>query len=57
MAKWKKVEDKKVRHIWKCQECDKPITVKLSPTFYEENGTPICDCGEDMSYIKTEILS
>ena len=44
--------------IWKCSECANQVSIP--PTFYENNGTPICDgngCGgEDMVYVRTEIL-
>jgi hypothetical protein len=60
MAKWIKIEDTKIRNIWKCNTCgDK---AKLSPTWYKDNGTPTCsnerceDCTVDMVYSHTEIL-
>ena len=59
---WKKIEDAKVRHIWKCKSdgdgCDKSVDNEsvVDPTFYEDNGTPVCMCGDDMRYIRTEIL-
>ena len=52
------VSDNSVYHVWKCKEhFDKdgnhPI-VEVHPSFYEENGTPICNvCGEDMSFVET----
>ena len=57
---WKKIPDNCVQHVWKkakhafCGEG--PKTVVVSPGWYEENGTPICFCGEDMVYSHTEIL-
>ena len=57
MSEWKKIEDSKVRHLWECQdeECENSEVVMVNPTFYEENGTLVCYCGEDMRYIRTEI--
>lgn len=57
--KWKTVSDMDVRHVWKgacgCHPGKKDV-VRLSPAWYEENGTPICsECGDDMEYVKTEI--
>ena len=57
---WVTIPDEKVRHVWECKEedCDSNNPVcKLSPTFYEKNGTPVCDCDRDMAYIRTEILT
>lgn len=57
--KWTVISDDKVRHIWKCEneDCDvgDPST-EIEPSYYTNNGTPVCDCGEDMVYIRTEIL-
>lgn len=58
---WKKIPDARVQHVWKKAEDDDcgegPETVAVSPGWYEENGTPICFCGEDMVYSHTEILT
>jgi hypothetical protein len=58
MSKWKKIEDCKVRHIWECQEEDcseDNMSCDVSPEWYEDNGTPVCGCGVDMVYVRTEI--
>jgi hypothetical protein len=56
--RWRKIADNKVLLVWRHEDCGN--TVKLPPTFFENNGTPICDnegcCGDDMQYIRTEIL-
>ena len=58
-ARWVKVEDSKVRHVWECVCGNR---VRVDPTFYAESGTPFCtgqgpECeGTDMVYVKTEIL-
>lgn len=57
-TKWVEIDDSKVRHIWQCTDkecdCDHKET-GVSPTFYQDNGTPMCDGDEDMEYIKTII--
>jgi len=57
--KWKKIPDNAVRHIWKKCDFDDcgegPEIAVVSPSWYEENGTPMCGCGEDMEYSHTEI--
>lgn len=61
MAKWKTVEDKNVRMVWCCDDPDctedkdeREITV--DPSFYMNNGEPMCGCGQDMIYLRTEVL-
>ncbi len=61
--KWKTIKDDRVIHVWKCLSCDEEAHV--TPTFYEESGTPVCSgelshkdrgCdGDDMTYVKTMI--
>ena len=60
----KTISDDKIQMIWKCQSIsetevehsgDEKGEVAISPTFYEENGTPMCMCGDDMKYLRTEI--
>ena len=55
---WKTIPDADVRHICQCEDekcdCGRPC-VEISPTFYTENGTPMCECGDDMVYVRTEI--
>jgi hypothetical protein len=56
---WIKIDDSRIRHVWvkdQSDDCgDTCHEVFLSPSFYQENGTPICMCGEDMVYSHTEI--
>lgn len=55
---WETIEDNKVRHIWKCtdDECDcDHEEIEIWPSWYTDNGTPICDNGVDMVYQRTEI--
>ena len=56
---WKVIPDEKVRHVWANPDGSGETTV--SPDWYADNGTPICDddsdfCGEDMIYVRTEIM-
>jgi hypothetical protein len=57
MASWVEIADDNIRMLWKCQEedCCGGEDCTVNPTFYQENGTPICSVGNDMDYIKTEI--
>ena len=54
MGKWETIKDDKIRHIWECEnnKCD---SVYIEPSWYADNGTPICNCGDDMIYSHTEI--
>ena len=48
------IKDDCIFHVWKCNEC--VTKVEVTPDFYEENGTPVCEkCGDDMAYCRTEI--
>lgn len=51
--KWSTISDNRVRHIWNAT--DGSVEVALPPTYYEDNGTPIGDNGEDMVYSHTEV--
>jgi len=67
---WRRIADCRVAIVWK-RVCDcartggtmagdevavVPAVERFSPKFYDENGTPTCDCGEDLRYSHTEIL-
>ena len=50
---WIIIDDKKIRHLWKCADCNN--AVYLEPGYYSEMGEPVCtDCDDDMEYIRTE---
>lgn len=53
-----RVKDDMIEHIWKSR-CDCGDAVKecrLPPTYYDDNGTPVCgECGEEFAYSHTEI--
>jgi hypothetical protein len=56
---WVAVPDDSVRHVWckadddLCGE-DTP-DVEVPPYSYADAGTPICGCGADMAYVRTEV--
>jgi hypothetical protein len=58
MKNWKKVPDNVIRFIWKCTDedcdCEKVDTI-IEPDWYQHNGTPICEVGCDMDYIRAEV--
>ncbi len=53
MENWKTIPDNQIRHVW-ADENGEEITI--SPAWYEDNGTPVGDNGDDMKYIRTEII-
>lgn len=61
MARWKTVEDKDVRHIWKCPDPEEEgckSDARISPEFYQESGEPMCPyCDVEMEYVRTEVRS
>ena len=57
-TQWQKIADANVRHIW--ANPDGSGEIEISPEWYANNGTPVCDFesnfeGEDMIYLRTEI--
>jgi hypothetical protein len=61
---WTTIADSKVRHVWAWPDGSHEETV--DPSFYADSGTPVCGGddadeagfdGEDMIYVRTEILS
>ena len=54
MKYWEKIEDDKIRAVWRCPLCTDEVNIE--PDWYQNNGTPMCtDCDEDMYYLKSEI--
>lgn len=56
---WTVIDDAKVRHIW--ANPDGSGEISIEPSWYADNGTPVCDSnsdfdGDDMIYVRTEIL-
>ena len=48
------LDDNKVIMTWGCPLCNEECEV--NPTFYQDNGTPMCtDCDEDMEYLHTTL--
>jgi NAD-dependent SIR2 family protein deacetylase len=51
---WIIIDEKKVRHLWECSECNRQAYVE--PWYYSEMGTPSCEiCEREMEYINTQI--
>ena len=56
---WKPVSNKRIRHVW--ANPDGSGEVYISPEWYQDNGTPMCDSDsewgddEDMIYVRTEL--
>lgn len=59
MKNWKAIQDHHVRAIWRCTdedcECEKYDCI-INPDWYQQNGTPMCNDGIDMEYIRTEVV-
>jgi len=57
----KVVPDYEIATVWdhgNCDDdCDNFDSVEVPPSFFEENGTPTCSCGADLSYTETKVLS
>lgn len=51
---WKTIADSKIRHIW--ANSDGTGETAISPDYYQDNGTPTNDDGDDMIYVRTEIM-
>jgi len=46
---WKTVRDSQVMVAWSCPDCGD--IVKVTPDYFEGNGTPVCTvCDTDMDY-------
>lgn len=56
MENWKTIDDSKIRHVWRCAECEDEVNIE--PWWYQNNGTPVCsDCDMDMAYLSTEMTN
>ena len=52
----KVLKDSEVRCVWQgTDEYGNKYTIEVTPDWYEDNGTPIDDGGEDMKYLHTYI--
>lgn len=53
------VPDANVQLIWQCEDedCDSGNPCEgFTPDWFQNNGTPTCNCGRDMKYIRTEVI-
>ena len=48
------VEDSKVVTVWNCKDCSNVVEVTVD--FFQDNGTPVCECDRDMNYDHTYIV-
>ena len=48
------IADHRVAMFWQCPYCE-DSNAWYGPDWYQDNGTPACECGADLDYIKTEI--
>lgn len=49
------IADYRIQMLWICNECEENIEEWFGPEWYQENGTPSCQCGRDMQYVQTEV--
>jgi len=56
MGKFIKVEPGKVIEYWVCdnKECKNKMAC-INPDWHENNGTPVCECGDDMHFHHVEV--
>jgi len=57
-AAWKKTANSKVMNVWTCKNphcLERGTAFHVTPDWYQDNGTPSCECGTDMTYMRTEI--
>jgi len=54
MSKEVIIPDEEIVMVWECPECKEGC--RVDPTFYQDNGTPMCQCGDDMEYKHTIII-
>ena len=49
---WMIIPDEVLKMVWVCtdEECMGEVAI-ISPSFYQDNGTPICRDGHDMEYL------
>ena len=56
---WKTIPDDCVRLVWAHPQSsargDCTLGDHFSPGWFDGNGTPSCDCGEDLVYTRTEV--
>ena len=58
MKNWKTIKPENVRMVWGCTDDDCDCSKEECITdgeWHEVNGTPVCDCGQDMSFLRTEV--
>lgn len=53
LSEYKRVKDNDIQLVWACPECKAPN--HFSPDWFTINGTPVCDCGQDMEFRYAEV--
>lgn len=60
MKNWTTVKNSEIINIWiksEDDDCEHDIKpVEINPDWYQHNGTPICPCGMDLVYSRTEVF-
>ena len=57
----KTIDNSRVINVWKGNReddngKDESYETEVTPDWYQDNGTPIDEMGEDMTYVRTEIV-
>ena len=53
MADFRTIADSDIRNVW--QDVETQELVYITPDWYEQNGTPQNEDGQDFTYLYTEI--
>ena len=57
----KTIEDSRVINVWQGNREDEngneeSYETEVTPDWYQDNGTPMDEMGDDMTYVRTEIV-
>lgn len=57
MKNWKTIKESEYRLVWACtdDDCGCDNEAHTDGNWHEINGTPICEEGRDMEYIRMEV--
>jgi hypothetical protein len=58
VKKWKTILEQDVRYVWACddEDCEQQgEEITVDGDWHQTNGTPSCECGRDMEYLRTEV--
>jgi len=54
----RRISESKVYLVWKRSQeciCEDEEVIRIHPEWLQDNGTPMCNCGNDYVYTHTEI--